>query len=336
MRATRSSQRATTLVELMVALALGLLAVAAAASLHQRASAAYRTLQTYARLQEVARLALQVLETDLRMANHWALHRQSGLISNRGVAGMPLAEPFDAGRQARIDLCGGDGSRWALRLDEYVAGSNDGFGLACDAVGTPSSAADTVVVRRAAGDAPDSLAAGRIYLQTTRGEGRLFVAAGGCSNPLQAACLPPGFDPSSSETRALVVRAYYVATGSPLRPDLPSLRRKSFGNVDAAYAKDSVHDEELAPGVEDLQVRFGIDTDHDGSMDLLVDPGQVPADATVLSATIWLRVRSEDPEPGHRDATPYRYGSMTEAWTPDDAHRRIVATRTVQLRNAPR
>ncbi len=333
-RTRQPLQRGLSLIELMIAMAIGLLVVAGALAVQQRCRAALRTVETVARLQEVARLALDVLETDVRMANYWGLHNRADYVVNRGQPPGALPAPFSATQGVRIDLCGGSGSHWAIRLDEHLGGSNDRYGLTCPAVGTASPVSDTLVVRRAADVSPSTLAANRIHLQSTRTAGGLFVATSGCTNPRNAACLPPPFDPATSQSRELVVHAYYVSTGSSLRPDLPALRRKSFGNVDAAAAADAISDEELAPGVEDLQVRFGIDTSHDGNVDGYVDPGAVPAGAAVVSATLWLRVRSEDREPGHVDRTAYRYGSMTADWVPNDDYRRIVVAKTVQVRNA--
>jgi type IV pilus assembly protein PilW len=333
-RAPHPLQRGLSLVELMVALAIGMVIVAGALTVQQRCSAALRTLETVARLQEVARLALDVLETDVRMANYWGLNNHAEYVVNRGQPAAALPAPFSATQGARIDLCGGNGSHWAIRLDEYLDGSNDSYGLTCAAVGTASHASDTLVVRRAVDVATSTLAANRIHLQTTRTTGALFVATSGCTSPRNAACLPPAFDPAASQTRELVVHAYYVSMGGSLRPDLPALRRKSFGNVNAAAASDAISDEELAPGVEDLQVRLGIDTSRDGNVDEYVDPGAVPAGAAVVSATLWLRVRSEEREPGHVDRTAYRYGSMTADWVPNDEYRRIVVAKTVQVRNA--
>jgi len=131
----------------------------------------------------------------------------------------------------------------------------------------------------------------------------------------------------------LGVRAYYLSSRSTARADVPALRRKAFGNVNAASVGESMTDEELVAGIEDLQLRFGVDHDGDGSIDGNAAPGAVPAGATVVSVTVWLRVRAEDAERGHVDRTAYRYGDMGADFVPDDAYRRIVVSRTVALRN---
>lgn len=328
------TQAGATLVELMVALSIGLFLVLGAIAIHQRSHAALRTVDAVARLQEVARLALDVIEADVRMASHWGLVSQPGAIVNRAGPGDALPAPFTATQGARIDLCGGPGSRWAIDLDAYVDGSNDSYGLSCNAVGGAQPLADTLVVRRAADSQPTTLEASRIYLQTSHLDGRLFVPAANCANPAHAACLPPGYVPATSRSRALVVHAYYVSNRSTARADVPALRRKSFGNVNAASAAGAVTDEELVSGIEDLQVRFGVDLDADGSADEYVNPGAVPSGATVVAATIWLRVRSEDREPGHVDDAAYQNPGMGAPYAPHDHYRRVVMARTLQLRNA--
>jgi hypothetical protein len=60
----------------------------------------------------------------------------------------------------------------------------------------------------------------------------------------------------------------------------------------------------------------------------------VPAGAAVVSATIWLRIRSEERDFGHVDGTAYQYADMASAWTPNDNYRRIVISKTIALRNA--
>jgi type IV pilus assembly protein PilW len=103
--------------------------------------------------------------------------------------------------------------------------------------------------------------------------------------------------------------------------------------VNSANVGGAMTDEELVAGIEDLQVRFGVDTDGDAGLDAYVDPGAVPAGARVVAATVWLRVRAEDTEPGYVDVTHYRYADMAADWVPGDGYRRLLVSRTIQLRN---
>lgn len=331
---SKQPHRGAGLVELAIVLLLGTLLLAGALAVHQRALAAMRTAETVARLQDAGRLALDVIEADVRMAGFWGRFGSSALVANRAGPGQPLPAPFTPMQGARIDGCGGTGSRWAIDLDTPIDGTDDAYGLACAAASEARPGADTLVLRRAAEAPSVSLVADRIHLQASHAGGALFVPSAGCTDPTSAACLPAGFSPVDSQSRTLVVRAYYVASNSTQQAGVPSLRRKSFGNVNAASVAAALGDEEVATGVEDLQVRFGLDHDGDGSVDGHADPGAVPAGSTVVSATIWLLVRAEDREPGYVDLTAYRYGDMSEPFVPGDAHRRVLVSRTFELRNA--
>jgi type IV pilus assembly protein PilW len=169
----------------------------------------------------------------------------------------------------------------------------------------------------------------RIYLQTSRIQGTLFVPA--CTNPTNLACIPADYLPPQSQSRELEAHVYYVSSTSTNRTDVPSLRRKRFANVNGATA-DAFIDEEIVPGVEDLQVRLGIDTNGDTNIDQYVNPGAVPANANLISATIFLRIRAEEREIGFVDGASYAYAGNA-AVTPNDNYRRILLTKTIHLRN---
>ena len=321
------------LIELMVALVLGLFLIFGAVTIYQQSRTAFRTTEAVARLQEVGRLAMDVIESDVRMASYWGLNNRAEYIVNRASSGQALPAPFTIAQGAIIDTCGGNGSNWVIDLDRYIVGSNNGYTLTCATVpaGTAMTGADTLTIRRAADATPATLDADRIYLQTSRIQGTMFVPPAGCTSPFDPTCIPPAYTPPASQSRELIVHAYYVSTQSTLRTDVPSLRRKSFADVNSAA--DAITDDEIVPGVEDLQVRFGVDTNGDTSVDSYVNPNAVPAGADVISATIWLRIRAEEPEVGFKNGKSYQYADMAAAFTPNDGYRRILVTKTIQLRN---
>lgn len=332
-RVPRRRQAGVSLIELMVALLIGLFLMLGAITVYNQSRATYRASEGVARLQEVARLALDVLEADIRMANFWGLNSKSDYVTNRAGPGQPLPAAFTAAQGGRISSCGGVGSNWAINLDSYLDGSNNTYGLACagqspDAGSAGNPGSDVLVVRRANEVQSTTLDVNSIHLQTSRIQGELFVPA--CNTASNPACIPGGYLPPVSQSRQLEVHAYYVSTQSTLRNDVPSLRRKVIGNVNAGTF---VGDEEIVAGVEHMQVRLGIDTNGDTNIDQYVNPGAVPATARVVSATIWLRIRAEERDFGHRDDNVYQYGDMAAAVTPNDNYRRIVVTRTIQLRN---
>lgn len=326
------SQRGVSLIELMVALVIGLFLILGAVTVFNQSRSTYRASESVARLQETARLALDVIETDIRMANFWGMSNHPEYIVNRAGPSQPAPAGFTPQQQTNVSLCGTAGSNWVVNLEEYIGGSNNSYGLQC-AASNYRAGTDVVFLRRANETQPATLDPNRVYVQTSRIQGTLFVPASGCTNPLQSACLPAQYQAPASESHELEVHAYYVSSQSTLRADVPSLRRKRFANVNTATATDAIIDEEIVSGVEDLQVRFGVDTNGDTNIDQYVNPGAVPANARVVSATVWLRVRAEDRDMGHRDETPYQYADMGTAFTPNDNYRRIVVSKTVHIRN---
>ena len=325
-----------TLIELMVAMALGSFLLLGAMTVFTQGQAAFRVNESTARLQEHARLALAFLEDDLRMAGHFGLTTRPGDIANRASP----VQPVPPGLAVRGDC----GRNWAIDLDAPVAGTNNGFGwTGCVPSGQAQPDADTLAIRRT-GEVPTPPGAtrrGALYIRTARfGPGIIFD---GVAPPPE----PPADPPLQSRTFQLLSRGYYVSRRSSLDTPgnpVPSLRMKTLAGSSSG---PRIVDQEIVPGVEDLQVQFGVDTDRvgesgRGSIDLYVNPEDSPLDpgdpgfmpeARVLAVRIWLRVRAERPEQGFTDTAEYVYADQDIA-APNDAYRRIVVTRTIQLRNA--
>jgi type IV pilus assembly protein PilW len=326
-------QRGVGLIELMVAMLIGLFLILGAVTVFNQSRNTYRASEGVARLQETARLAMDVIESDIRMANYWGMNNRADYIVNRAGPSQPPPAEFNAQQQTNVSLCGTAASNWVINLDEYLGGSNNSYGLQC-AAANYQGGSDVVVIRRANEARPLALDPNRVYLQTSRIQGTLFVPNAACTLPTDPTCIPAAYLPPASESRELEARAYYVSSQSTLRNDVPSLRRKRFASVNAAIPANAILDEEIVTGVEDLQVRLGIDTNGDSNIDQYVNPGGVPGNATVVSATIWLRVRAEDRDFGHRDQTAYQYADMAAAFTPNDNYRRILVSKTIHIRNS--
>lgn len=326
-------QRGVGLIELMVAMLIGLFLILGAVTVFNQSRNTYRASEGVARLQETARLAMDVIESDIRMANYWGMNNRADYIINRAGPSQPPPAEFNAQQQTNVSLCGTAASNWVINLNEYLGGSNNSYGLQC-AASNYQGGSDVVVIRRANEARPAALDPNRVYLQTSRIQGTLFVPNAACTLPTNPTCIPAAYLPPASESRELEARAYYVSSQSTLRNDVPSLRRKRFANVNTAVAGDAILDEEIVSGVEDLQVRLGVDTNGDSNIDQYVNPGGVPGNAAVVSATIWLRVRAEDRDFGHRDQTAYQYADMAAAFTPNDNYRRILVSKTIHIRNS--
>jgi len=318
-----NKQAGLTLVELMVALAIGSFLMIGAVQIYSQSRQAFVVNESIARVQETAQFAMDTIEADLRMASNWGRNSRALAVEGRSIAGTPnpnaLPEPNECG----------DG--WALDVAMTVDGDNNGYTLPCAAEGGLQANTDSFTVRRAT-VAPVPLQAGRLQIQTTRIQGRLFADG----------LVPAGFSPVDSTTHNLLVNSYYVAADSNLIPGVPTLRRKSLGTVGGV---PGIVDQEIAPGVENLQIQLGIDVDEDNTVDRYVNPG-VPGDAVydptaaefipgarVLTARVWLVVRGITQEIGIQQVRGFQPGDVNLG-VPNDTFRRIQVSKTILLRNA--
>jgi type IV pilus assembly protein PilW len=325
----RSAQTGLTMVELMVALAVGSFLMIGAVQIFNQSRLTFVVNESIARVQETAQFAMDTVETDLRMASNWGRNSRPLAVEGRSLDGE--ANPTDLALPEDVLSCGDD---WALNLAMTVDGDN-GFALPCDPAGTGGAQddSDVITVRRAT-VAPVADEPGRLQIQTTRIAGQLFIDG----NPtLCIPAAPPA--PVNCTTHNLLVNSYYVAASSELIPGVPTLRRKSLSMVGGAM---TIVDQEIAPGVENLQVQFGIDVDKDNTVDRYVNPGDAIYDpsalgyipgARVMTARIWLIVRGVTREVGIIDTQNYTPGNV-DLGVPDDDFRRMQVSKTILLRNS--
>ena len=317
---SQKNQAGLTMVELLVALAIGSFLIIGAVQIYNQSRQAFIVNESIARVQETAQFAMDTIEADLRMASNWGRTSRSLAIEGRSVIGdanpTGLPEPTECG----------DG--WALNIAMTVDGENNGYSLPCSAQPAAQASSDSFTVRRATVN-PVPLEAGRLQVQTTRIQGAVFADGN----------VPSPFSPADSTTHNLLVNTYYVADDSPLIPGTPTLRRKTLTITGGAPDIDDV---EIAPGVENLQIQFGIDTNEDNTVDRYVNPGDEVYDPTasgyipgarVITARIWLVVRGLNPEVGIVDNRDYEPGDV-DLGVINDGYRRMQVSKTILLRNA--
>jgi hypothetical protein len=171
-----------------------------------------------------------------------------------------------------------------------------------------------------------------VYLYSNGYRGELFLGPD-IPDFLSAAALG---DPSIAGTDAEGnfylhrARAYYVNQFTDLAGDnYPSLHR-----IDLAVGP-SLSDGMLIPGVENLQVQFGIDTTRDGSVNTYVDPDDPivgPKLENVKTAQVWVQLRSRGVEYVTGESQSVSIAGRP-ATTYTDGFRRVVASTVVHLRN---
>jgi len=314
------TQTGLTMVELLVALAIGSFLIIGSVQIYNQSRQAFVVNESIARVQETAQFAMDTIEADLRMASNWGRNSRPLTVEGRSLIGTVnpngLPEPADCGQG------------WALDLAQTLDGENNTYTLPCAAVGGVQANSDSFTVRRVTVD-PQPLQAGRLQVQTTRIQGELFADG----------VVPALFSPADSTTHNLLVNTYYVAANSTLIPGVPTLRRKTLG---ANAGGPIVLDQEIAPGVESVQIQLGIDVNEDNTVDRYVNPGDeiynpaaagyVPG-ARVMTARIWLVVRGVTTEFGLQDNRNYQPGNANMGQQ-NDGFRRLQVSKTILLRNA--
>jgi type IV pilus assembly protein PilW len=352
-----NSQRGLTLIELLVGLTISSFIIVGAVFVYSQSRNTYSLNDTQARIQEYGRYALGVIEPDLQLAGYFGFSNNPAdlrYLDNGNEYPVSQLEQIDTKivmSPAALHACG---NNFALDLLVSVQGTNGSYAGTgdCAATGGYQAGTDTFTVRRASTAPATAATAERI---------QLYVNALKRSNQyVFNSSTAPGTPGTNREIRDLVVRTYYISPASDGRPGFPSLRRK-FLSTEAGAPKLS--DEEVLPGVEDMQVEFGVDTgDHNSlaGIDKDADANGVPDDpngvvsrwvlatdnvlsapplgrkAQVVAVRVWLRIRADAPEVGYTDTNKYNYADVVD-YQPvgaDASFRRIVVTSTVYLRNA--
>ncbi len=355
-----SHERGLSLIELMVALTIGAVLIFGATQVYVNSRKSYGINESVARLQETARYAMSVIEPDIRMSNFWGLLKGAAVIANQAnqtaaaAAVAPAAAANICGRNFATDLATnlqGDNNSYVLSATR-AAGCNNLIDVVTGAA-WPTAAmatADTLTVRRASvfnNNPPNPLPpAGTLEVCTSRIAGRLISDGSACTG------LPAG------QRNNLLVNTYYIDRNSAQAVNLPALRRKVVMSVGGAPV---FRDQEIIPGVEDMQIQFGIDpAGNTGVATRYVNPNGVPAGAQIVAVRVWLLVRADVAETGFTDNRVYQYGDRLVAtgvtgdltsvagaglayqpsanadasFTGPQHVRRLLISRTIQIRNA--
>lgn len=334
------------LVELLIAITLGLLLLTAIGALFLSTSRNYRENELVAGMQDQARFALATLSRDFAMAGYWGGMLGTGNI----VPNFADTDPDNDITRATIGLtpaqdCGPAGLAWSFFLATPMEFRNQDSGDALAArwncIGHQRAGTDVVALRHVAGQPTGELAAGEatvrlrphhFYLQTNGTVGTLTrwgAAAEDATSALELPDLPP------MSFHRYVPRIYFVRDFS-ITPgdDVPALCRKVLcpsgfvGDADPELAScdetsgpigaSGWYSECIAEGVEDFQVLWGLDSADDS--DAVVDRyTATPTDLEVLrdarSVQLQLLVRSRQANPRYRDTKTYRLGDKA-AFTP--------------------
>ncbi len=347
MRTTPTRQAGLSLLELMIAITIGLFLLVGLVSVFATSNQTYLDLSRAAQQIESGRFAVQVIADDVAHAGFYGRYSQPGTIP----AGLP--NPCVNNDMAALLAA------MPLPLQGYDAPATVPAPLSdClpDANHLPGT--DILVIRRAdstmsAGNAtaiPDgALTAGNIYVQANAdpdGVPVIAVATGtqaGDEVPAKFGALknkdvPPQFAP----VRRYHLHIYFIApcsvpngggstclndgtddNGAPI-PTLKRLELTSNGVMSVIS---------LVEGIENFQVDYGVDTDKDGVPDgAYITAPTVANFADVVAVRINVLARNVEPSGGYTDSKSYDMGVMGMV-TPLGAYKRHVYNAVVRIVN---
>lgn len=307
--------RGVSLVEIMVALVVGLILVGGIIQIYLSSKQSYNAQEQLSRMQENGRFAMDMITRDLRRAGYWGgnldIARTMGAASNPGPA-----EPANA--------CNND-DEWGRMVAWRISGVDNANTGYADCAPAYINGTDILTVRYAdARPAPTPLSSNGTYLRSSFFQSRIITGATQGEGDNQIA--PEGSD-VDPEVRRIVSNAFYVGdTGRTCAgggATTPALFRVSL-DPDTGNPVSN----EVAPGVENLQVRYLLEGEYVNA-DAITDEDW----PNVWAARVWLLVRSECPEPGVNDPRVYRGIGNLPDFTPADNFWRQLYVATVMLRN---
>ncbi len=336
------------IVELMVAVTIGLLLMAGAISIFISNKETYEVTEDLSRLQENARFAIGTMARDLRMTGFFGCADNLLAVTNQltiTTAGTlyDVSNPLEGYEQGAAGWAPSNNNEnvAAMVADSdgitvrYAEGVGDALGAAMvdasDAV--QIAAADTL--RQGDIVAVNDCASADIVQVTGCSADANFNCTG--SNLLHAASGTPGngaatlskvYDTDATVSRMVAAR-YFVGTGAA---GGPSLFRTRFT---ANAGNSQVITEELVEGVENMQILYGVDTDGDRAPDAYRNAAAVTAGTdwpNVVTVRIGMLVRTVDEYGMDVDTATYAVNGFN--FDPvDDRRRRRVFTTTLALRN---
>ena len=313
------------LVELLIAILLGLFLTSGIVSVYLGSKQNYIYEEQAARIQENGRYAMRLLQRELTMAGFFG-----------GVLTMRSVTPASVG----IDCAAND---WALDghapvdlVDDYhgqlTPVSVNSTNLTClDGAGIVPFT-DILAIKRTASEASLRSGLPAAGLTASRSE-RWYLRQAGDSDPMWEKLRPIDLLDIEAEDVSLTYweassKIFYIRRYS--RPGAPSdgIPTLCMENL----AGNAVTSRCLVEGVENMQFEFGIDTDDDGVANQYKAAPTGAEMEQVITARIHLLLRSILEITGYRDDKTYTLGQKQVAARHDAYLRRVFST-TVHLRN---
>lgn len=334
-----SRYRGLSLVELMVAMTVGLIVMLAVGEVYLSSSRTYRNQDALSRLQENARYALETLSYDIRMAGQVGCGFDKtksvnvlddisyGDLFTAPVLGIEeggaIPSPFTAApligdviRISRADenetsIESHNPASATFHFAETTTIAKEDVLIVTDCetasifqASNPASPDETLVHNSGAGVTPGNC---------TKFLGPKPIASGACDTATSKEFLP------GSKIYKMLSNLYFIAANPAGEP---ALYRQSL-------VKGAPVTQELVEGVEDMRISYGVDTTGDKAVDSTKTTGEVAIWDQVQTVQVSLLLRSDNNVVDQPQAYTFN-GSTT---TPGDRRLRKVFNATIAVRS---
>lgn len=326
------------LVEVMVAMAIGLIVIAGVTAVLISSSSIYKSASNRARVQENSRFSLGTMQDDIHMAGYMGCFNIAMFPSR--YTNLARGSNFQSDYRAVVTGFEAAGAAWNPVLDAAIGG---GGGR------SPVAGSDVLTVRIPTGpslplsDAMPTPSA-PIPLASVEGltvGGLAVVSDCAYANVFAVTQLPADrrvVHAANRNTGAALTRVFSNASRASVTPiaSVSYFVAVASNNVPGHHAlfrqEGASPAEEVADGVERMQVEYGIDTDNprDNAANRFVTANNVGA-ATVVAVKVSVLLRSLENNVVRRPQA-YTFDGVTGI-VPADRHMYTPFTTTIALRN---
>ncbi len=334
---TMKAARGFSLVELMLAMLVGLIIIGGVMSLYITSRDTQRVSQDQLQMVADARFVIQSIGYDIKHAGSWGgtmLH--NNIFCTAGDARCPAADvlPLAIGDCAASDY---------INLTQPIFGfeAANPYGGTCASNGYAPNT-DVLQLRYADPSfvATASLAADTTYVRSNSTGGKLFVGDVIPAHEGFANWDSNAINDLITRNYPLRSNTYYVSTYTDSVGDgIPSLRKASL------VAGPELRDEVLLTGVQDFQIQYGIvdgiNTNQGDFQSVVsyVNAGSVPDNVTwqnIKAVKIWVLMRTERPDrDGITGSQTFSIAGQAPV-TFNDSYRRFLVSSVIKLRNTNR
>jgi len=351
----RIHARGLSLIELMIAMALGLLIVLGVTNIFVNTGRSVRQDERLSRLQEELRFGTARLTQDIELAGFWSSLFNPGAVQlDPSLTALTVSN--DCGPAVAGEAASSPRSRWAfgnlqpLQYVDNASATTAAAAFPCIASDEIRPNTDIIAIKKlfaarayrysgvAAVESRQDMAANRFYLKTNGALGYLFLqeAVGSLANPTLVPAIPTPYDYWEYSPAVYFIRNYSVSPGD----NIPSLCRKMIDS----NGSPRFESECIATGIEDLQIEYGIDlrdstgavanasNPPDGTPEYFTSNPSAAELSSVSTVRIWLIARAAEADRSYRNQKSY-IASNSTIGTPNDNFYRRVQFSTVLVRN---